>query len=53
MFNMNDSRLVRRTLSTLGLALFLAAGPAYAQPAKEYEPSVGQQGKDVVWVPTP
>ncbi len=53
MFNRNDSRLVRRTLSTLGLVLFLASGLAHAQPAKEYEPSVGQEGKDVVWVPTP
>jgi SAM-dependent methyltransferase len=53
MFNMNDSRLVCRTLSTFGLALLLASGLAQAQPAKEYEPSVGQQGKDVVWVPTP
>jgi hypothetical protein len=25
----------------------------YAQPAQQYEPQVGQQGKDVVWVPTP
>jgi SAM-dependent methyltransferase len=25
---------------------------ALAQPAKEYEPQVGQRGKDVVWVPT-
>jgi SAM-dependent methyltransferase len=24
-----------------------------APPAKQYEPSVGQAGKDVVWVPTP
>ncbi len=23
------------------------------EPAKEYEPSVGQEGKDVIWVPTP
>jgi SAM-dependent methyltransferase len=53
MFNMNDSRLVCRTLSTFGLALLLASGLAQAQPAKEYEPSVGQEGKDVVWVPTP
>src|SRR6476619_559004 len=53
MFNMNDSRLVCRTLSTLGLALLLASALAHAQPAKEYEPSVGQEGKDVVWVPTP
>jgi SAM-dependent methyltransferase len=28
------------------------AGAALAQPAKEYEPTVGQPGKDVVWVPT-
>ena len=26
---------------------------AQAQPAKEYQPEVGQAGKDVVWVPTP
>lgn len=29
-----------------------ASGPALAQ-AKEYQPQVGQQGKDVIWVPTP
>src|SRR5512145_2589184 len=38
----------------LPLALFLAtAGMAQAQPAKEFQPEVGQAGKDVVWVPTP
>jgi SAM-dependent methyltransferase len=38
----------------LPLALFLAtAGMAQAQPAKQFEPEVGQAGKDVVWVPTP
>ncbi len=26
---------------------------AQAQPAKEFQPEVGQAGKDVVWVPTP
>ena len=26
---------------------------ALAQPAKDFEPQVGQQGKDVIWVPTP
>ena len=26
---------------------------AHAQPAKDYHPSVGQEGKDVIWVPTP
>ncbi len=40
---------------SLSLALWiLCAAIAHAQPAKkEYEPSVGQSGKDVVWVPTP
>lgn len=34
--------------------LLLAAGPATAQEAaKPYKPTVGQPGKDVVWVPTP
>jgi precorrin-6B methylase 2 len=50
---MNESRLACRAFFTLYLALFLACGLAQAQPAKEYEPSVGQEGKDVVWVPTP
>ena len=30
----------------------LAAQPA-AAPQKDYSPSVGQEGKDVIWVPTP
>jgi SAM-dependent methyltransferase len=50
---MNESRFSRQPLLMLCLALFLACGLAQAQPAKEYEPSVGQEGKDVVWVPTP
>ena len=50
---MNESRLACRAFFALYLALFLACGLAQAQPAKEYEPSVGQEGKDVVWVPTP
>ena len=34
--------------------LSIVSSLALAQPAKkEYEPSVGQSGKDVVWVPTP
>ena len=36
------------------LLLSVCSCLALAQPAKkEYEPSVGQSGKDVVWVPTP
>jgi len=50
---MNESRFSRRWLWALCLTLLLGYGLAQAQPAKEYEPSVGQEGKDVVWVPTP
>ena len=34
-------------------ALLFAAAGVHAQPAKEYQPQVGQEGKDVIWVPTP
>jgi SAM-dependent methyltransferase len=37
----------------LMLGLVLAGGAAQAQSAKNYQPEVGQAGKDVVWVPTP
>jgi hypothetical protein len=45
-------------LCRLLLALFFSLGAAtldaQAQPAKQqFEPRVGQEGKDVVWVPTP
>lgn len=42
-----------RFLTLSGLALCLAAGGVAAQPAKDYQPQVGQEGKDVIWVPTP
>ena len=48
---MNLSRLVSRFFFVLSLSLVSAT--AFAQPAKQYEPQVGQEGKDVVWVPTP
>jgi predicted RNA methylase len=36
------------------VAIAVALNVAMAQPAeKPFEPTVGQQGKDVVWVPTP
>jgi len=38
--------------SVLAAALFALAPAAYAQQ-KDFKPHVGQQGKDVVWVPTP
>jgi Methyltransferase domain len=56
---MNARGMVRRAGLTLGVCLLAAS--AYAQatataqkPAqqKPFEPSVGQAGKDVVWVPT-
>jgi SAM-dependent methyltransferase len=52
--NMNESRLVGRSLLSLFLALIIGCAFAQAQPAKQpYQPEVGQEGKDVVWVPTP
>ena len=42
-----------RALPLSGLALIAALSVAQAQRAAEpFEPSVGQSGKDVVWVPT-
>ncbi len=35
------------------VAALAMGGPALAQPATGYTPKVGQEGKDVVWVPTP
>jgi len=41
--------------SLLALFLSVTVGDAFAQaqPAEEYKPKVGQEGKDVIWVPTP
>ena len=49
---MSVSRPARLWLSTLVLSAIAAC--AYAQtPKAEFQPEVGQQGKDVVWVPSP
>src|SRR5438876_3417826 len=50
---MNLSQFQRRT--SLALCLFALAGIAYGQARQgaQFEPQVGQAGKDVVWVPTP
>jgi precorrin-6B methylase 2 len=46
--------MLRSTLAALLLAgSALAFAQAQKAPAPAYEPSVGQEGKDVVWVPTP
>jgi len=42
----------RSVVSALAAALLATAGAAYAQQS-DFKPYVGQQGKDVVWVPTP
>jgi Methyltransferase domain len=47
-FTMNFVRLI-----VICLCISLAGQYAQAQPAKDYQPSVGQEGKDVIWVPTP
>ena len=40
-------------LSLLVACLSFLGAFAHAQPAKEFQPQVGQEGKDVIWVPTP
>jgi hypothetical protein len=42
---------LNKLAATLAAAVFVAS-PVYSQQ-KDYQPHVGQQGKDVVWVPTP
>ena len=52
---MNTRRLARYCALALALS-FVTTTSALAQTAtqpKPYEPTVGQEGKDVVWVPTP
>src|ERR1044072_770042 len=45
---------VRRLLVAFVLALIFASSGAWAQSGKsDYQPQVGQEGKDVIWVPTP
>ena len=51
---MNASRLVRQSFLALFLSALTASACAQAQPGMgEYQPQVGQEGKDVIWVPTP
>ena len=51
---MNIARSIRPLLLALCFAVFASCAGAQAQPKSEsFEPRVGQQGKDVVWVPTP
>jgi SAM-dependent methyltransferase len=50
---MNASHLSRRLLLAFCLSLAAVSLFAQAQTTKPFEPRVGQEGKDVVWVPTP
>jgi SAM-dependent methyltransferase len=51
---MKNSLSTRYLLLALCLAFIAACSFAQAQSAKdEYQPQVGQEGKDVIWVPTP
>jgi Methyltransferase domain len=51
---MNPFRSVRQWLLALCLSVITASIFAQLQAAQEeYQPQVGQEGKDVVWVPTP
>ena len=51
---MNLKKLTGSLLLAISLTVPAAREVAVAQPAKqEFQPEVGQAGKDVVWVPTP
>ena len=51
---MNLKKLTGNLLLAIALSVSAAGAVAFAQPAKqEFQPEVGQAGKDVVWVPTP
>jgi hypothetical protein len=51
---MKASRFSHRLFCVLWLSVIGAWGFSQAQAAQEeYQPQVGQEGKDVVWVPTP
>lgn len=47
------SRALSRLFAVSCLMVVAVGGPVWAQPATGYTPQVGQEGKDVVWVPTP
>jgi SAM-dependent methyltransferase len=50
---MQSSRSVSLSQAVFLLALSAAWGGALAQPGADFQPKVGQHGKDVIWVPTP
>lgn len=50
---MNRKLLVRRLFLVLFIGVMAMSRFVHAQQATDYSPEVGQEGKDVVWVPTP
>jgi hypothetical protein len=51
---MQLSRSIPVSLAVVSLALNTTlAGALAQQPARDFEPQIGQAGKDVIWVPTP
>ena len=50
---MMASRALCGSFALMCVATLAVGSAALAQPATGYTPKVGQEGKDVVWVPTP
>ena len=50
---MQSSRLIPLSLAAFSFALSTTLDAALAQPVRDFEPQIGQSGKDVIWVPTP
>jgi SAM-dependent methyltransferase len=50
---MSTSRFSRHVLLALILSFIAAGSIAQEKPAQPFKPEVGQEGKDVIWVPTP
>jgi SAM-dependent methyltransferase len=51
---MNVAHIFRQSFLAICLSVLAASACAQAQSAKaQFEPQVGQEGKDVIWVPTP
>ena len=51
---MNVAHIFRQSFLAICLSVIAASACAQAQSGKaQFEPQVGQEGKDVIWVPTP
>jgi prepilin-type processing-associated H-X9-DG protein len=50
---LKSTTLARRAVVVMALAAFSAAACAQSQKKDDFQPQVGQAGKDVIWVPTP